>query len=99
MNHPIKAETKLQILREHLENHVSLAELAEKYHVNVNSIINWKKRLFETGVALFDGTLGKATGKEEALLEEIEKQVQEKDRIIAHLAAENIALKKRNGER
>jgi transposase-like protein len=45
MQRRIKAETKMLILREHLENKVPMADLAEKYHVNVNSIMNWKRNV------------------------------------------------------
>ena len=90
----IKAETKLVILRVHLENQVSMAELAEKYHVNVNSILNWKKRLFESGAALFDGSLQQAGNNEQEEVEQLQRQMRAKDRVIAELAEENLALKK-----
>lgn len=94
MQRKIKTEIKIQILREHLENQVPLADLAEKYHVNVNSILNWKKRLFESAVLLFDGTLTNKGHQSEEEREKAERELQAKDRVIAHLAEENLQLKK-----
>jgi transposase-like protein len=97
MQRQIPAVKKVEILREHLENDVSLSELAEKYHVNVNSIMNWKKRLFESAVDLFSQRAERTTKEQQAQVEHLEKELQAKDTIIAKLAEENITLKKRTG--
>ena len=46
----ISAEKKVMILRELLENDISISDLAEKYHVHPNLIGKWKKQLFEGAV-------------------------------------------------
>jgi transposase len=38
---------KVEILREHLENGISISELARRYSIHPNMIHNWKKQLFE----------------------------------------------------
>lgn len=38
------AEQKAIILREHLENNVSVSQLSEKYEVNPKDIYVWKKK-------------------------------------------------------
>ncbi len=48
------AEKKVEILREFLENRVSVSDLAEKYGVHPNSIHQWKKQLFEGAAATLD---------------------------------------------
>ncbi len=93
MQRRIKSETKMLILREHLENQVSLADLAEKYHVNVNSIINWKKKLFESAAQVFDSSRDGTTSDQEAT-EQLEQEIRKKDAVIAQLAEEVIAVKK-----
>lgn len=94
MQRRIKAETKMLILREHLENQVSLADLAEKYHVNVNSIINWKKKLFESAALVFDTSRdGTNSGSAEAT-EQLEQEIRKKDAVIAQLAEEVMTVKK-----
>ena len=50
----ISPELKVMILREHLENDVSITDLAEKYKIHPNLIGRWKKELFEGAVAIFD---------------------------------------------
>lgn len=94
MQRHIPAARKVEILREHLENDVPLSELAENYHVNVNSIMNWKKRLFESAVNVFAQKAERTTKNQQAELERLEKELQAKDAIIAELAHENITLKK-----
>jgi transposase-like protein len=94
MQRRIKAETKMLIVREHLENHVLLADLAEKYHVNVNSIINWKKKLFESAALVFDTSRdGTNSGSAEAT-EQLEQEIRKKDAVIAQLAEEVMTVKK-----
>jgi len=41
------AEMKVKIVREHLENQVSISGLSERYSVHPNMIHKWKKDLFE----------------------------------------------------
>ena len=41
------AEMKVKIVREHLENQVSISELSERFGVHPNMIHKWKKDLFE----------------------------------------------------
>jgi len=100
MQRRIKAETKMLILREHLENQVPMADLAEKYHVNVNSIINWKKKLFESGAAIFETSKdGTKNGQDESVAR-LESEVRRKEGVIAELAEEVVKLKKStSGER
>jgi transposase-like protein len=42
------AQKKAMILREHLENQVSISELSERFKISPNMIHKWKKQLFET---------------------------------------------------
>ncbi len=49
----ITAATKAEILRELLENQLSATDLSERYQVNINSIYNWRKQLFESAVDVF----------------------------------------------
>lgn len=82
----ITAQTKAGILRELLENQVPAAELSERYHVNINSIYNWRKQLFESAVDIFSNKHEKTSQKD---------QLRDKDTLIAELAQDNIAPKKK----
>jgi transposase-like protein len=92
----ISAQTKAEILRELLENQVSAAELSERYQVNINSIYNWRKQLFESAVAVFSGMHEKRSHKDQTALTAMQEKLRDKDAIIAELAQDNIALKKRS---
>lgn len=94
----ITAQTKAEILRELLENQVSAAELSERYHVNINSIYNWRKQLFEAAADLFSNKQQKTSQKDQTTIGTLREQLRDKDAIIAELAQDNIALlKKSNG--
>jgi transposase-like protein len=92
----ISAQTKAEILRELLENHVPAAELCERYQVNINSIYNWRKQLFESAVDVFSGTQQKHSQKDQAAITALHEKLRDKDAIIAELAEDNIVLKKRS---
>jgi transposase-like protein len=96
------AEEKTIILREHLENNVSISELSEKYSLNPNVLYNWKKQLFEQAPK----TLARKTKKNEKRQTKYESRIAEletllsiRENLITELVAENIGLKKNlNGD-
>lgn len=92
----ITAQTKAEILRELLENQVSAAELSERYHVNINSIYNWRKQLFEAAADIFSNKQQKTTQKDQSQIARMQEQLRDKDSLIAELAQDNIALKKKS---
>jgi transposase-like protein len=92
----ITAATKAEILRELLENQLSATDLSERYQVNINSIYNWRKQLFESAVDLFSAKQQKSAQKDQTIITTLEEQLRDKDAIIAELAQDNIALKKRS---
>ena len=91
----ITAETKAEILRELLENQVSAADLSERYKVNVNSIYNWRKQLFESASEIFSSKRQQNSQKEQTAVATLREQLRDKDSLIAELAQDNIALKKK----
>jgi transposase-like protein len=92
----ISAEVKAEILRELLENQVPASELSERYGVNINSIYNWRKQLFEGAVDIFSSKHEKESQQSDAITARLEKKLREKDSLIADLVQDNIALKKRS---
>jgi len=71
MQRQIPTVKKVDILRDHLENDVPLSELAERYHVNVNSIMNWKKRLFESAPDVFSKRAERTTKDQKTEVEPV----------------------------
>jgi len=94
------AEQKVIILRELLENNIAISQLAEKYNVHVNDIYNWKKKLFESAVNIFNTKTDKqSTSISEKKVEKLEEKLKQREEAITYLLTENIELKKNiNGE-
>lgn len=90
------AEKKVRILREHLDNQVSVSELCERYQIQPNSFYNWKKKLFEGALETFNS---QSKHKNKRQSEKLEQQLRDRDSLISTIVAENIHLKKNiNGE-
>ena len=87
-------EDKVRILREHLDNNVSVSELAEKYNLHPSMIRNWKKELFEGALDTFSGKHKNRKSKysKEAQLEEKISSMQD---VITEITTENVKLRKK----
>ena len=91
------AEEKIKILREVLEDGKQLSQVAEQYGLHPNNIFSWRKQLFEGGVQTFQIKRADITGKaEERKITVLEDKIKQKDEVIAELAEELLALKKKN---
>ena len=91
------ADEKVRVLREVLEDGKTISQVAEQYGLHPNNIFKWRKQFLEGGFAAFNITRndisGKAEGRKVAALEE---KIRQKDEVIAELAEELLALKKKN---
>ena len=91
------AEEKVKILRELLEEGKQISQVAEKYGLSPNNIFKWRKQLFEEGIQTFQIKRTDISGKaEERKIAALEEKVKQKDEVIAELAEELLALKKKN---
>lgn len=89
---------KVQILREHLENQMSISELSRRYGVSPGMIYQWKKQLFEGAVDMFKQR-GRAGKRMADRVEQLEQKVRQRDGLISEVVADNVRLKKSlNGE-
>ncbi|MBK7258511.1 MAG: transposase [Ignavibacteriae bacterium] len=91
----VTAEVKAEILCELLESQVSASDLIERYGVNINSIYNWRKQLFEGAAAVLGNRHEKASEKTQTEIAKLQHQLREKDGLIAELVQDNITLKQR----
>jgi transposase-like protein len=90
---------KIEILREHLENGISISELARRYSIHPNMIHNWKKQLFENAQEIFSQKQKGPLSSQRRKVEQLEERLKEKDSLIAEIITDNIRLKKKlNGE-
>ena len=93
-------EEKVKILREIVEEGKSVSTVAEGYGLHPNNIFNWRKQLFEGAPEVFEikrpDVSAKAEGRKAA---ELEAKLKQKDEVIAELAEELLALKKKSSGR
>lgn len=53
MRRSFTSEFKFKVVLEALREESTLAEIASKYEIHTNQILNWKKKLMEAAPALF----------------------------------------------
>jgi transposase-like protein len=95
------SEQKIIILRELLENDISVSQLSEKYGVNPADIYNWKKKLFEGASEILTSKPGRKGNKDKQTkkISSLEEKLKKRDEAISFLLRENIELKKNiNGD-
>jgi transposase len=90
----INPEQKVMILREHLENDVSITDLAIQYKIHPLLIGRWKKELFEGAVAVIDRITKSQDKRKDTKIADLRKTLQKRDTIIALPVSENAGLKK-----
>jgi transposase-like protein len=93
---------KTMILREHIEEHVPISEIAEKYGIHINSIYTWKKNMYEVASGNANKQQTRNERKQSKLLDEIDElkaRLAQRESLIAELVEDNIKIKKNgNGE-
>lgn len=92
----LTAEAKVSILKEHLENHISVADICEKYRIHPNQLYQWKKIFFENAIELF--TQKKSKNHVDKDRAQFKETLRERNEVIAELLQENLKLKKLSGE-
>jgi len=91
------AEEKIKILREMQEDGKSISQVSEEYGIHPNNIFKWRKQHLEMGVQGFQTKRKDITGKaKDRKIAALEDKIKHKDEVIAELAEELLALKKKN---
>ena len=95
------AEEKAAIIRRHLVDKVTVAQLCEEYKVPPSVFYTWQKAALENLVAALAAP-GKRDNQREQLLTTkvtlLEAKLAKKDNVIAEISAEYVQLKKSLGE-
>ena len=92
----LSAEDKVKILSEILLKGRGLSELADEYKIHPNKILEWRKVLFESATGIFEQKRPDITEKaQQRKIDALEKTLADKDAVIADIAQENLALKKK----
>jgi transposase-like protein len=91
------AEEKIKILREISEDGKSISQVADEYGIHPNNIFNWRKRHLEMGVQGFKTTRQDISSKsKDRKIASLEDRMKHKDEVIAELAQELLAFKKKS---
>ena len=91
------AEEKVKILRALQEEGKTISQVAEEYGISPNNIFKWRKQHLEMGVQGFKTTRKDISGKaKDRKIAALEDAIKHKDEVIAELAQELLALKKKN---
>jgi transposase-like protein len=92
---------KLAILREHLIEKVPISQVCDKHGVQPTLFYAWQKKLFEEGVAVFDGPKGRPKRQEDTQalrIQALEAKLKQKNDVMIELLQEHMQLKKELGE-
>ncbi len=94
------SEEKALILREHLEKHVPISDIADKYGVHPNAIYLWRKQVIENAPANLSKVENKRAEKRhqdyERQINELKAVLSKREALIAELVEDNINLKKKS---
>ena len=91
------AKQKAAILREHLIDQVSVADLCDKHKLQPTLFYRWQKEMFENLPALFERQGGSALAALHRQNESLKAKIAQKDEVIAEIMADYIAVKKTIG--
>ena len=90
-------EEKVVILKRHLVERISVADLCDEYHLQPKIFYQWQQQFFENGTAAF--TKDKNPKRQEAQrIEQLEAKLRKKHEVLSELMEEHVKLKKELGE-
>jgi len=93
------ATQKLAIVRRHLIEQISVANLCDEHDLKPTQFYQWQKQLFENGEAAFERkSKPGAKTAEQRKIARLEEKLSTKNEVIAELMEENVKAKKANGE-
>ncbi len=89
---------KAVILREHLIDRVPVSDVCEKHGIHPTLFYQWQKTLFENIPSLFDRKAGKPVKANNSQIDALQQKLTHKDKVIAAIMEDFIAVKKGLGE-
>ncbi len=93
------AEKKVEILREHFRNKMTITEICDKYGINPSIFYRWEKELLEGAIEIFSKGHGKqANGAKGGKEKKLEDKILKQQEVISWLTEQNLKLKKNLGE-
>ena len=93
-------EEKAAILRRHLADKVSVADLCDEYHLQPSIFYQWQRQLLDRAAKALEPSQ-KASRREKKMeqkIETLEQRLRRKDGVIAEISEEFVKVKKELGE-
>ena len=90
-------EQKSAILREHLLEKISVADLCDKHDIRPTVFYSWQKTMFENLGSLFQNKGDSRSLALERKNEALKKKIASKDEVIAEIMEDYVAVKKTLG--
>ena len=97
----ITGQQKVEIVKRHLVDGVTISELCEEYKIQPTQFYTWQKQLFENGEKAFERKTKspKASASlEKKRIAKLEAKLVQKNEVVAELLEEHVKLKKELGE-
>jgi len=92
------AEQKVRVLRQHLVEKVSVADICDKHGLHPTLFYRWQKEFFENGAAAFQKLSDAPAKKMLKQIDTLKTRITHKDEVIAEIMESHVALKKSLGE-
>ena len=92
------AEQKVGVLKQHLVDKVSVADICDKHGLHPTLFYRWQKEFFENGAAAFQKSSDAPVKKMLKQIDTLKERITHKDEVIAEIIESHIALKKSLGE-
>ena len=91
------AQDKAAIVREHLIEKVPVSDLCDKHGLNPTLFYRWQKDMIENMASLFERQSGSETAALKRENEALRQRLDDKDRVIAQIMEDFVAVKKKIG--
>lgn len=91
------SEQKVEIIREHLLEGVSVSDLCDQYAIKPSVFYRWQKTFFEQGSIVFAGRKDRQPNQDKRRIAELEAKLRKKDEVLGEVMEAYVALKKTNG--
>jgi transposase len=92
------AQEKTAILREHLINKIPVSDLCDQHGIHPTLFYRWQKTIFENMHSLFETKQDPEAIKLRRQNELLQEKLTNKDKVIAQIMEEYVAVKKSLGE-
>jgi transposase-like protein len=93
------AEQKAAIVRQHLVDRKSIADVCEEYGLQPTVFYRWQKQVFDGLTDLFEKKQGQCPTHLEEEIAALKARLARKDEVIAEITQDYIDAKKKIGER